>query len=357
MRFRPTPMVLLGMSLVLASLSGCGRRTAEGQHAEQPAPGRDPVAEEVHFRHADDLLAGTLYRPGLPGPHPAIALVLGSGEHDRNYGGIGPALGRHFARNGFACLVWDKPGVGRSTGDLNTQTFPDRAEESLAAVRFLRGRPEIRADQVGLWGHSQGGAVVPLAASLSADVAFLIQVSGWQGPAWRQDLARVEAELRADGSPEADVEAAVAFARRRMDLILGTGPYEELERAQEEVKDRPWFRAVHFCDRARFDSGRLTCGHDTAPSWEKVHCPVLVIYGDRDTSSGPPGGLVAIIRGGLARAGNDDVTVRIFPGADHSLCRAGKQEAAREPDFVPGYLDEMTDWLARRFRTPSTTDR
>jgi pimeloyl-ACP methyl ester carboxylesterase len=349
--------MMLGVCFLLGSTGGCNRRTAEEQHPEPRAPEPEVIVEDVQFRHGGDLLAGSLYRPGLPGRHPAVALVLGSGEWDRNYGGSTPVLARHFARNGFTCLTWDKPGVGKSTGDFNSQTIPDRAEESLAAVRFLRERPDVRPDQVGLWGHSQGGEVVPLAASLSGDVAFVIQVSGWQGPAWRQDLARVEAELRADGAPEADIEAAVAFARRRMDLILGTGPYEELERAQQGVQDRPWFKAVHFCDRARFYSGRMMCGFDTTPIWEKVHCPVLVIYGDRDTSTGPPDGLVAIIRRGLAKAGNDDVTVHIFPGADHSLCRAERREVGGGPDFVPGYLDEMTGWLARRTDGPVPRDR
>jgi hypothetical protein len=63
-----------------------------------------------------------------------------------------------------------------------------------------------------------------------------------------------------------------------------------------------------------------------------------VIYGDRDSSSGPPGRLVAVIRDGLAKAGNRDVTVRVFAGADHALREAG----ADGPDFVPGYLDAMT---------------
>jgi alpha-beta hydrolase superfamily lysophospholipase len=156
-------------------------------------------------------------------------MILGSDRHDRDYGGVGPALGRHFARAGFACLAWDKPGVGKSTGDYNTQTLRDRAEEALAAVRFLRSRNEIRADRIGLWGHSQGGMVAPLAASLSDEVAFLIEVSGWQGPVWKQDAVRVEAELRAAGFSDADVERADAFARKRMDMIRGTSPYEDLE--------------------------------------------------------------------------------------------------------------------------------
>jgi pimeloyl-ACP methyl ester carboxylesterase len=353
MRLSPGP--LLGGLLLMGSLWGC---------AFQPPPevqSQAPVTEDVRFRHGDTLLAGTLFRPATAGPHPAVALVLGSGAHDRTYGGVGTALGQHFARHGFACLAWDKPGVGQSTGDFHAQTLQDRAGEALAAVRFLRERKDIRREQVGLWGHSQGGTVAPLAASLSGDVAFVIEVAGWQGPAWQQDLVRVEAELRADGYPEADVHSATAFARKRMDLIRGTGPFEELDRAQEEVKGLPWFGSVHRCDPALFHSARRIVANAPAPPWGKVRCPVLVIYGDRDTSTGPAEAQLAIIRHGLAEAGNRDVTEKVFADADHGLCRTktgGPRELAERararkkeegPDFVPGYLDTLTTWLTRRF--------
>ena len=233
-------------------------------------------------------------------------------------------------RAGFACIAWDKPGVGKSTGDYNNQTLRDRADEALAAVRFLRSRKDIRPDRIGLWGHSQGGMVAPLAASLSQDVAFLIEVSGWQGPAWKQDAVRVEAELREAGFRESDIERAVTFARMRMDMIRGTCPYKDLEAAQNAVKTLPWFlRSVHFRDLVRFESARRNVGEDTSPWWSRVRCPVLVLYGDRDTSGGPPEPLVAIIRRGLEAVGNEDVTVRIFRDADHSLCRADRPVAAR----------------------------
>jgi pimeloyl-ACP methyl ester carboxylesterase len=196
--------------------------------------------------------------------------------------------------------------------------------------------------------------VAPLVASLSDRVAFLIEVSGWQGPAWQQDAVRVEAESRADGFAEADVRRAVAFAQRRMELIRGNGSFEELDREQEAAEAMPWFVHVHRCDRALFHSARRLVEGDSGPWWENVRCPVLVIYGDRDTLSGPPEPLIALIRRGLARAGNTDVTVRVFPGADHSLRRArttGSKGESR-PDFVAGYLDAMTDWLSRRFGPP-----
>jgi pimeloyl-ACP methyl ester carboxylesterase len=179
-------------------------------------------------------------------------------------------------------------------------------------------------------------------------------VSGWQGPAWQQDLARVEAELRADSFPEEDVRRAVAFARKRMDLIRGSGPFEELERLHGAVENLPWFEYVGRCDRTLFYSARRNVEFDTGPWWEKVHCPVLVLFGDRDTLTGPPEKVVAVIRRGLAKAGNRDVTVKIFHHADHSLCKAetGGRKEARErakerrkessPDFVDSYLETMT---------------
>jgi hypothetical protein len=344
------------VAVFAAVLVGCAAPTAKAPVPPVPAP----VVEEVRFRSGDNLLAGVFVRPAAPGPHPALALVYGSDDADRTYGGAGPQLWGHFARHGFACLAWDKPGVGQSTGDYHAQTFGDRADEALAAVRFLRGRDDVRRDRVGLWGHSQGGAVVPLAASLSDEVAFVIDVGGGQVVAWQQDALRVEAQLRADGFPDVDVAEAVAFARRRMELIRGKGPFEELERSHAAVEKRPWFEYVGRCDRGLFYGARRLVEYDPGPAWEKVRCPVLALYADKDTSL-PAEHSLPILRRGLAKAGNRDVTIRVFEGADHGMrpTRTGGPKEARErarsrrpgeaPAFVPGYLDAMTDWLAERF--------
>jgi pimeloyl-ACP methyl ester carboxylesterase len=131
------------------------------------------------------------------------------------------------------------------------------------------------------------------------------------------------------------------------------------------VKTLPWFGSVHACDRALFESARRMVEYDSAPSWARVRCPVLVLYGGRDSSSGPPEPLVAIIRRGLQAAGNRDVTVKIFPDADHALCRAWPADrraagAPRKdrgngagPDLAAGYLETMTGWLMPRFGRPN----
>jgi dienelactone hydrolase len=104
------------------------------------------------------------------------------------------------------------------------------------------------------------------------------------------------------------------------------------------------------------------------PANEKVRCPVLVIYGDKDSSSGPPEPLVAVIRRGLAKARNRDVTVKLFRNADHALCKAdndgpphGGQRAKMRneegPDLVAGYLDTMTTWLDEVAHSLESTGR
>lgn len=327
-------------------------------HARDDAEGgHQCLTERVAFRHRDDRLEGVVFRPVGPvgaGPRPGVVLITGSGHNDRNYHGVGVALGKYFAEHGFYSLSWDKPGVGDSTGDFNTQTFHDRANEALAAIRFLQQHDGVDARWVGAWGHSQGGFVAPMAATLSKEVAFLIVVAGWQGPAWQQDAVRVEHELRSRGFTQAEIEEAVKFAHRRMELIRGRAPFEELDREQEAVKSLPWFESVHRCDRVLFESARRIVNFDNSTTWEKVKCPVLAIYGGRDTSSGPPQRLLTVIQHGLAKAANDDLAIKTFPDADHNLCRGrgeirqenGRQPGSAEsPDFVPGYLETMSAWL------------
>jgi pimeloyl-ACP methyl ester carboxylesterase len=374
-------VVLVGITLAVSAISVANdfsdrlstmalfvseTHTAEnrGDRRKPPDERADPRegyrSEEVQFRCGENILAGVLVLPETPGPHPAIALVFGSGPTDRTYYGMAPHLWRSFARHGFACLVWDKPGVGKSTGDYNAQSFRDRADEALAAARFLRRRPEIKRDRVGLWGHSQGGTVATLAASLSEDVAFLIEVGGAQVVAWQQDSLRVEAQMRADGHKEEEIREAVDFARMRMGLIRGEGEFEKLEKAHAGVENRPWFEYVGRCNRDLFYSARKMVEFDPGPAWEKVRCPVLAIYGEKDTSL-PSEKSIPIILRGLEKGGNRDVTIKVFPRADHGLSttKTGGPKEARErskarrpgesPDFTPGYLDHMTNWLSQRF--------
>jgi pimeloyl-ACP methyl ester carboxylesterase len=326
-----------------------------GLFAAGPTGAADPVREEVTFKSGADRLAGVLVRPPGPGPHPAVAFVHGSGPLGRADWTSHPALRDHLAARGIACLCWDKPGVGASTGDWARQSFRDRADEAIAAVRYLGRRADVDPKRVGLWGISQGGWVCPLAGSLAPDVAFLVLVSAPAGTVADQDLYRVEAGLRADGRPAAEIDAALAFARRRVELVRG-GTFEALDAAQTAVAAEPWFADyVHRVGAKEFAFARHNLGYDGGPALAGVKCPVLVVVAERDTVVPAKDGAAAI-KAALAKAGNADVAVKVVAGADHFMRAAatgGPKEMGapgRKKEVVPEYLETVTDWLAPRVR-------
>lgn len=96
--------------------------------------------EDVAFSSGGVRLRGTLISPTAAGKHPAIILVHGSGAEDRDY--MLPFA--HFLiRHGVAVLGYDKRGVGGSTGDWNTASFADLADDVVAAFAYLKTRNDI----------------------------------------------------------------------------------------------------------------------------------------------------------------------------------------------------------------------
>lgn len=141
----------------------------------KPAPALPYKEEEVRFQSGGVNLAGTLRLPLTNDKHPAVFLLQGSGDADREAESF---YADHYARNGIATLVYDKRGTGSSGGDYRGASFHDYAADALAEIHYLQSRKEIDRNRVGLSGRSHGGIVASLAASLSKDIAFVINVSG-----------------------------------------------------------------------------------------------------------------------------------------------------------------------------------
>jgi alpha/beta superfamily hydrolase len=71
-------------------------------------------------------------------------------------------------------LRFDKRGVGKSTGIYDTATTEDFCDDVAKGVEYLKSRPEIIREQIGLVGHSEGGLIAPMLAAKSNDVAFIL---------------------------------------------------------------------------------------------------------------------------------------------------------------------------------------
>ena len=318
--------------------------------------------ENVTFRNGDVTLAGTLLNPTTRGRHPAVILLHGSNAQDRNgYMLTMRFAADNFARHGIAALIYDKRGVGASTGNWATAGFDDMAQDAIAALKMLQSRKDINPKQVGLWGASQAGWVMAKATSLSDDIAFIIAVSaGGSGyTVAQQNNYNVATEMRVGGFSQDDINRVIATYNLFYDVIRagegGDGAKLDaaVRQAQQNVKLKDWLPPLSSeIDWKKRDQWYLVLDIDfnPMPLWEKYDGPVLGIFGELDSST-PVRQVVPIFEKALASRKNKDYTIKIFPKAHHIILEAetgSDEEIPRLKRYVPGYHDMMSNWLRKR---------
>src|SRR5262249_42350498 len=313
----------------------------------KPAAALPYKEEEVRFQSGGITLVGTLRLPLTKDKHPAVFLLQGSGDADREAESF---YADYFARQGIATLVYDKRGTGSSGGDYRDENFDDFAADALAGVHYLQSRKDINAKRVGLRGRGHGGIVAPLAASLSKDVAFMINVSGAGVPPYQQVTYQLEAQMRRDGFSETEIAEAVAYVNQKWQVARTGGEgWDRLQAATQAARDKRWLARAQPADKLEdiVPGWKLQMEYDPMPALEKVKCPVLAVFGELDTLT-PVAETTANYRKGLRKAGNKDFTLKVFPNADHALLVWPKpNDRAHWPVLAAGYLDAMTNWITK----------
>lgn len=333
---------------------------------------------ETTFASGDATLAGTLTLPPGDGPHPGIVLVSGSGAQDRD--GMNPSmpgyrplrwLADHLTRHGVAVLRFDERGVAASTGDHEAATTADLADDVAAGLRHLAVADRVDATRVGLLGHSEGSVIVGRVAAKHGDeVAFVVAMAGSAIPYAELAITQVERIAAASGASPAEIAEAVAQQREVVELALAEN-WAQLEARlvaifTEQIEALPEDQRAQLGDPealiaqqaaanvAAFQSPwlRFFFAYDPSDDLRRIAVPILVLFGELDVqvdvqqNRGP-------FEAALAEAGNEDVTVVVFPQANHLFQEAvtgGPEEyLALEMAFLPGFLDTISDWLSERF--------
>ncbi|ALG08559.1 alpha/beta hydrolase family protein [Kibdelosporangium phytohabitans] len=252
------------------------------------------------------LHATVLTPPGNPTGRPGVVFLAGAGSTSR---WDHRAEAEAFAKAGIVSLVYDK----RAGYSRATSTFSDLANDALSGVRLLRGRPEVAPSAVGLWGHSQGGWVAPLAASRSDEVSFVVAVGA-------SGLNTARTQLWSNHT-----------------YLKHAGVAPELVGPIGHNLSRMLIAADMFGDT----------GHDPAATLAKVRQPLLGVFGEHDRSTAP-GESLPLFRQALDQGGNKHYTLRVVPDANHNLRRSTDGFTRGSADFAPGYIDVMTSWINDR---------
>jgi fermentation-respiration switch protein FrsA (DUF1100 family) len=337
------------------------------QEPELPLPYQSE-AVSIPCSDSQVVLAGTLTLPEGPGPFPAVILVSGSGPQDRDESLMGHRpfyiLSDHLTRQGIAVLRYDDRGVGQSTGMFATATSEDFTSDALAAVSYLRARPEVSPDEVGIVGHSEGGLIAPLAATWSDDVAFVVMLAAPGVTGARLIQAQAELIARAMGASEDVIALNRSIQGRMIDVVcseqdpriaadalreimtdaVASLPENMREAAAQSTETQvamfnsPWFRFF------------LT--YDPVTALENVTVPVLALNGEKDLQVPWEENLDAVTAA-LDRAGNPDVTIRMLPGLNHLFQTA---EVGTPAEYVtitetmsPTALEAVSSWILERF--------
>ena len=187
-------------------------------------------------------LAGALYLPDGPGPHPAVMTVSGSG------GGIARAEAALLASRGFACLAlayFNYPGRPPDLFDQPLEYFGQ-------GLDFLAAHPRVRADAIAVKGNSRGGELSLLLGSTFSAVRAVVAVvpSGYiwgaaridwsDGAAWTwqgTDLPRVPVtdEEEADRERNVAADGSIKLTPGFLDALAAATP-EELANAEIPVE-------------------------------------------------------------------------------------------------------------------------
>jgi len=308
------------------------------------------ISEEIDFIADRFHLFGTLVKPETPGPWPAVIFVHWSGPTNRGCHGWYLPIWERFVEQGYACMSWDKPGSGESRGEYDkVHLFQERASVVEGAIRFLKRRRDIDPGSIGLWGMSQAGWVMPLVAAGSEDVSFIIAVScaGESGVRQGAYLTRSRLLLQGLSQEEAERFGELYLKRNRAET------YEEYLKYAKPISEQQYLREVlkwgELKSREDFTPNPADyCQFmDPVPYLERVSCPVLALWGEKDTSV-DVNQAVEAYRGALTKAGNTDFQFVVFPETSHLMTRTktgDMKEWSVEKETVPEFLDTMERWL------------
>lgn len=274
---------------------------------EETAVRQQFPTEEIQFASEDGtILAGTITFPLVDGPHPAIVLVHGSGRTERHHLS---RLTNFLASTGFAVLAYDKRGVGASGGAYSEQASEENllrlAADAASGVAYLQTDPKIKPDQIGLYGASQAGWIIPAAANLSDQIAFMVILSG---PVVTTHQESIYSGIFGDGATI------------------------------------PTLTDAEIDDRVR---NATPAGFDPQPYIAQLNIPGLWLFGGRDASV-PVRVSAENLQAIIDEQGKENFSYLTFPTGDHGLWESATGSYADFPTIqrtVPGLHSTIHKWL------------
>ncbi|MEM8858971.1 MAG: alpha/beta hydrolase [Chloroflexota bacterium] len=290
----------------------------------------------VSFEHQANQLSGSLYLPDSLTSSTVIIMLQGSGASNRHNDTFFPPIRQFFLNLGIAVYSYDKPGVGQSTGNWQQQSFEDRAHEALAAVDKMTQIIKTDGLKVGLFGHSQGGWIVFLTASMSDKIDFIISNSGPSISPTKQDEYGLIQLNQNRGESEETIQIAVNLYNQLVDAAYHDQNFTVVQDLIGQHKNSAWDHYFSF-DKNAWKFFKKIFDYDPIPALKGTQCHALILLAEADLLV-PVAECESIFRDNLDSSISH---LHTFPDANHRM------KVGPHNHFAPDYFEVLRSWLLK----------
>jgi dienelactone hydrolase len=309
-------LIALTFAMVLTiTLTACGGgeqpSIPSGSDSQTEAPSNLIVIEETVTINPDSeyALEGTLLIPqGLEDPVPAVVLVHGSGQNDRDETIYNNKpfkdIAEYLASKGIAVLRYDKRTYIHATKmaqNISELTVKEETiDDAIAATNILKADTRIDPEKVFIIGHSMGGMLAPRIDAEGGDYAGMIIMAG--SPRLYSEIYYDQYMAVVETLTGNEKQEALAQYEEIMSI------FDSLDNmTDEEAKQIVIGGATGYYFK-EWDS------HPAADYLTQLTKPIIILQGDKDFQVYPDKDYTAYQE--LLKDKNN-VTFKLYPGLNH----------------------------------------
>jgi uncharacterized protein len=356
----------------------------EQKRPQTPKPPFPYFSEDVVYMNADQSIqyGATLTYPkadsadhsAKANTFPAIILITGSGQQDRNESIFDhkpfAVIADYLTKKGFVVLRVDDRGIGKTSGIFEESTTADFAKDVEVSLNFLEKQPQVNKEKIGLIGHSEGGMIAPMVTDKRREIKFIILLAGPGIPIIDLMQQQIEAVSISEGKSTAEAKA---------NGYLMHTVWEEVEKNEDSattiknirMKIDIWSKTLDTTTLAKIKSNdtasinnqitqaitalnskwyKYFISFNPQPYLQKLNCKVLALNGSKDVQVIATSNLSGI-RSSLKKSKSPEYETIEIPGLNHLFQTCIKCNPSEyndlEESFSPKALEIMGTWLQK----------